>query len=66
MAVVQALLAAYPEAASATNKKGYTPLHCAVRRNRSLAVVQVLLAANPEAAMATDTVRRPSPPLPRG
>jgi hypothetical protein len=54
VAVVQKLLAAYPEAASATNKNGYTPLHVAVRRNRSLAVVQALLAANPEAAMAKD------------
>ena len=54
VAVVQALLAEYPEAASATNKNGYTPLHCAVRRQRSLAVVQALLAANPEAAMARD------------
>jgi hypothetical protein len=55
VAVVQALLAANPEAAKATNNRGgFTPLHYAARSSISVAVVQALLAANPEAAKATD------------
>ena len=56
VAVVQALLAAYPEAATARN--GYTPLHMAASNRSSVAVVQALLAAYPEAAKATDTAGR--------
>jgi hypothetical protein len=55
VAVVQALLAAYPEATMATNKHGqgwYTPLHCAAHKSSSVAVVQALLAAYPQAAKA--------------
>ena len=50
VAVVQALLAAYPEAVKTTTKGGHTPLHIAAQNSSSVAVVQALLAAYPEAA----------------
>ena len=55
-AVVQALLAAYPDAVKATNNDGNTPLHVAARYSSSVAVVQALLAAYPEAARAKDKI----------
>jgi ankyrin repeat protein len=39
-AVVQALLAAYPEAVKATDKLGRMPLHVAARYSSSVSVVQ--------------------------
>jgi ankyrin repeat protein len=60
VAVVQAILKAYPEAAMAKTDRyvtrGQLPLHLAARNSSSVAVVQALLAANPKAAMATDDV----------
>jgi len=54
VSVVQALLAAYPDAVKATNNDGNTPLHVAARYSSSVAVVQALLAEYPEAARAKD------------
>ena len=61
VAVVLALLAAYPEAAEVREEYGRTPLHIAASDNSSVAVVRALLAAYPEAATATDNVRRHHP-----
>jgi len=52
-AVVQALLAAYPEAAKVEDFERDTPLHLAAKYS-SVAVVQLLLAAYPKAARLTN------------
>ena len=50
LAVVQALLAADPEAAKLADKNGELPLDIALRNNAPLEVAQALGAANPEAS----------------
>jgi hypothetical protein len=50
-AVIQALLAAYPEAVRLRDKEMCTPLHCAAGANIYLETLQSLLSAHPEAGL---------------
>ena len=48
-AVIQKMIAEYPEAASAMTDEGAVPLHIAVSCDRSVEILRILIVANPDA-----------------